>query len=60
MHETAKVSPHAWERKGWRFWICWHCYAPRALHPRTTWAQSRPVRDNRYLSANAPHFEQGW
>lgn len=57
---TTETAPHPWAPKGWRYWICRHCYAPRALHPRTVWAQSRPVHDNRYLSANAPHFESGW
>ena len=57
---TTATETHDFARKGWRFWICRHCYGPRALHPRTAWVQSRPVHDNRYLSANAPHFKEGW
>ncbi|HEY9410771.1 MAG TPA: hypothetical protein VIP77_14420 [Jiangellaceae bacterium] len=54
------TSPHPFARKGWRFWICRHCYAPRTLHPRTEWVRSRPLHRNDYLSANAPHFKEGW
>ena len=57
---TTTSGPHAWQPKGWRRWICRHCYAPRALHPRTGWFRARPMHDNRYLSANAPHFNEGW
>lgn len=60
MFEGASVSPHPWVPKGWRRWICTHCYAPKALHPRNAWARSRPLHDNRYLSANAPHFNENW
>ncbi len=54
------VGPHEFARRGWRRWICRHCYAPRSLHPRKAWVRSRPLHDNRYLSANAPHFKEGW
>lgn len=54
------VGPHPFEPRGWRKWICRHCYAPRSLHPRLSWAVSRPLTDNRYLSQNAPHFREGW
>ena len=57
---TVKTAPHHYARKGWRFWLCHHCYAPRSLHPRTVCAQARPAHDNRYLNARAPHFEEGW
>lgn len=57
---SAMVEPHPFRRRGWRFWICTHCYAPRSLHPRTKWRVSRPYGDNRYLSDNAPHFKEGW
>lgn len=54
------VEPHEFQRRrGWRWWICTHCYAPRSLHPRTAW-RSRPYGDNEYLSASAPHFKEGW
>lgn len=56
----SRVSPHQFERQGWRVWICRHCYAPRKLHPRTEWVRARPFADHRYLSENAPHFEEGW
>jgi hypothetical protein len=57
-------GPHFWTPKGWRFWLCRHCYAPRSLHNynggRDQWVRSRPLNDNRYLSKNAPHFTEGW
>lgn len=56
---TEQVCPHPWTRYGWRFWLCRHCYAPRALHPRTEWARSRSLADHTYLSAGAPHFREG-
>jgi hypothetical protein len=56
----ATVAPHAFRRRGWRFWICMHCYAPRSLHPREGWARARPLGSDYYLSANAPHFGEGW
>lgn len=40
--------------------ICNHCYAPRSLHPRLEWARARPLHDNTYFPANAPHFKEGW
>ncbi|WP_406444486.1 hypothetical protein OHB14_36560 [Streptomyces sp. NBC_01613] len=57
---TTNTGPHPWAPKGWRYWICRHCYGPKSLHPRTGWVRSRPVHDNQYLSANAPHFNEGW
>jgi hypothetical protein len=54
------VSPHDFKPRGLRVWICDHCYAPRKLHPRTTWTRARPLGENYYLSANAPHFKEGW
>jgi hypothetical protein len=57
---TNSVSPHPWQPRGWRYWICRHCYAPKSLHPRTGWKRARPLNDNRYLSANSPHFKEGW
>lgn len=55
-----KVEPHSFRRRGWRFWICNHCFAPRSLHPRITWVVARPRNDNTYLSKNAPHFKESW
>lgn len=55
-----QVQPHEFVRRGWRFWICHHCYAPRSLHPRTEWVRSRPLGSNHYLAADAPHFQEGW
>lgn len=62
MDDTSETStgPHAWGRMGWRFWLCRHCYAPRILHPRDGWVKARPLRDHRYLSGRAPHFNEGW
>jgi hypothetical protein len=57
---TNSVSPHPWTPKRWRFWICRHCYAPKTLHPRTSWGRARPLGDNTYLSPRAPHFNEGW
>jgi hypothetical protein len=54
------AAPHDFVRRGWRFWICRHCFAPRSLHPRIGWVRSRPLGDNCYLSATAPHFKEGW
>jgi hypothetical protein len=54
------TAPHAWARKGWRWWLCRHCYAPRTLHPRCGWVKARPLHDHRYLNRNAPHFKEGW
>lgn len=55
-----KVSPHPFVRRGWRFWVCTHCYAPRCLHPRQAWVRARPLDSNHYLSRRAPHFNEGW
>lgn len=55
-----KVSPHPFVRRGWRFWICHHCFAPRCLHPRRAWVPARPLGTNFYLNRNAPHFREGW
>ncbi|MGW5429984.1 hypothetical protein ACWET9_22640 [Streptomyces sp. NPDC004059] len=54
------VGPHDFAPKGWRRWICCHCYGPRALHPRRGWVRARPLHDNAYLSSRAPHFNEGW
>lgn len=54
------VEPHEFEHKGWRLWLCRRCYAPRELHPRLHWVLARSLTDNRYLSANAPHFGGKW
>jgi len=53
-------APHDFHRRGWRWWLCRHCYAPRALHPRQRYVRSRPVDDNLVLSRRAPHFREGW
>lgn len=55
-----QVEPHPWERLGWRWWLCRHCYAPRALHPRAGWVVARRLGDHRYISSDAPHFTEGW
>lgn len=62
MHLSAgiKVAAHRFERLGWRWWLCRHCYAPRELHPRHRAAWARRIGDRTYLSANAPHFTEGW
>ena len=58
---SVSVEPHEFRRRrGWRFWLCTHCYAPKSLHPRKGWVKSRPLGDNTYLSASAPHFKEGW
>jgi hypothetical protein len=57
---TTDVAPHKFERKGLYFWLCRHCYAPRSLHPRFGWTRARPSDDNTYVSADAPHFKEGW
>lgn len=57
---VAGTRPHAFVRRGWRFWICDRCFAPRSLHPRTRWSRRRPKDENYYLSADAPHFEEDW
>ncbi|MEU6674792.1 hypothetical protein [Streptomyces sp. NPDC046925] len=54
------AAPHGWARKGWRLWLCRHCYAPKALHPRTGWVVARHAHINTYLGADAPHFKEGW
>jgi hypothetical protein len=58
--ETTQVAPHPFVPQGWRKWICHHCYAPRKLHPRRNWVKARPLNDHTYLSADAPHFNEGW
>ena len=58
---VTSTAPHGWQRfRGWRWWLCTHCYAPRSLHPRTGWVRSRPVGDTEYLSKHAPHFNEDW
>lgn len=58
--DDVTVAPHEFRRRGWRWWVCDHCFAPRSLHPRTVWVKARAVGENYYLSADAPHFEEGW
>lgn len=54
------AGPHDFQRRrGFRFWICTHCYAPKELHPRTGWV-ARPMFDNEFIGAGAPQFEEGW
>ncbi len=60
MADTVEVAPHEFCRRGWRFWICNACFAPRKLHPRRRWVRSRPYGVNYYLSPDAPHFKEGW
>ena len=60
MDREITVGPHEFRRRGWRWWLCRHCYAPKELHPRKGWFPARPCHDTRYLSANAPHFQEGW
>lgn len=55
-----QVQPHIFRRRGWRFWICDHCFAPKSLHPRFTWVYARPPDRNEYIGSNAPHFKEGW
>lgn len=55
-----QVEPHDLCRRGWRFWICDACYAPRSLHPRTTGVVARPLGSNYYIAKNAPNFKEGW
>lgn len=59
MKATVHVEPHPFRRKGWRFWLCRRCYAPKNLHPRKGWVRARSLSDNKYFSAGAPHFEPG-
>lgn len=44
------TAPHRFEQRGWRWWICRHCYLPRILHPTQRWEPARPLGDNRHLS----------
>lgn len=55
-----KVSPHDFERNGWRFWLCRQCFAPRSLHPRREWVKARLANRNEYIDKGAPHFKEGW
>jgi hypothetical protein len=57
---STMVGAHDFVRLGWRFWLCRHCYAPKSLHPRPGYRVARPMGDHTYLSANAPHFKEGW
>jgi hypothetical protein len=57
---TKATPPHDFERMGWRWWLCRHCFGPKSLHPRTVWVNARPVSDRTYLSPDAPHFGEGW
>lgn len=58
--DNVKVGPHQYVRRGWRFWVCDHCFAPKSLHPRKGWVRARPLGENYYLAADAPHFKEGW
>jgi hypothetical protein len=58
-HEE-QVEPHPFRPRGWRWWICDHCFAPRSMHPRTVWVKARPLGHNSYVSKTAPHFKEGW
>ncbi len=58
--ELNKVHPHDFVRRGLHFWICDFCYAPKKLHPRLVRVRARPLSDNTYISADAPHFKEGW
>ncbi|MFC8987880.1 hypothetical protein [Streptomyces sp. NPDC057115] len=55
-----RTGPHPFVPRGWRRWICRHCYGPRRLHPRRGWVRARPLNDNRYIGVDAPHFREGW
>lgn len=55
-----RAGPHPFERTGLRWWLCRHCYAPKRLHPRRGWVRARTLGDRRYLSADTPHFNEGW
>lgn len=57
---ATQTGPHEWTPTRWVPLRCVHCYAPRKLHPRTGWVRARPLGDKRYLSADAPHFKEGW
>lgn len=61
---SVSVGPHDYRpRDGWfnrLRGICTHCYAPKSLHPRTVNVKARPLGDNRFISADAPHFKEGW
>ena len=54
---TNQVGPHGFRPRGWRFWICTHCYAPRAAHPMHAWVKARPLGDNRYVRIDTLSFE---
>lgn len=58
--QAVQVDAHPFRRRGWRWWICDHCYAPKSLHPRRSWVVARPLGSNYCLSADAPHFKEGW
>lgn len=46
MIETT-VSPHSFQRLGWRWWACKRCYMPRKAHPVHVWAHARPLAGRR-------------
>lgn len=60
MEMVERTPPHPFRRRGWRWWVCRACYAPRSMHPRRGWVRARPHDDVSYLSADAPHFLEGW
>jgi hypothetical protein len=59
-HLGPLVGPHPYESRGWRFWICIHCFAPKSLHPRTGYVKARPEGDHTYIDYTAPHWDEGW
>lgn len=64
LYSGMRVAPHAFKQRRGLVnrirGICNHCYAPKSLHPRFGHVRARPLNDNRYVSANAPHFNEGW
>lgn len=46
-HARADVAPHAFARKGWRWWLCRHCHQPRTAHPTWQPVPARDAHDNR-------------
>ncbi len=55
-----RIAPHHFKRRGWRWWICDYCFAPKSLHPRLRWVVARPWGRNEFIGADAPHFKEGW
>lgn len=59
-YPTDSTGPHPWTPRRGRVWICQHCYGQKSLHPRRGWVRARPLGDHKYLSPDAPHFNEGW